>query len=412
MPNSLSIRPWMYANEQHKTRPIFWSVFNHENQISTKFDFKSDALLFKKKLPHATLYFHWYEDEMSKLHWNVEPTETYAELCKHRAIELRETYDYLRLWYSGGADSHSALLSFVNNNIPLDEVVILLYPDKNVDDVTKCTANEVLIAAIPQLKQIVDKIPNTKITILEGTDKDLDQWFAPKSDVIQSAIDLVDGSADFFVDLAWGFPKILKNTFKKNFCDIHGGSKVKLFKNGRKWYSYFVDSSLPPFYIANHTEDFFISRTVPSLYLKTVYNLKNYHLARNSTDRQVNSMYNNPTRDMEYNFAMGRDLVHPIATVKLYSTSHNIEQWEKLGVSGAKGTLMYNNIISSNQGQKWYQNHLEKQNILIENFGDFWNKDANNNIVPYLGFSGHLSKFYCLNDGKHYDSKQAGFKNY
>jgi hypothetical protein len=73
---------------------------------------------------------------------------------------------------------------------------------------------------------------------------------------------------------------------------------------------------------------------------------------------------------------------------------------------------MYNNIISSNQGQKWYQNHLEKQNILIENFGDFWNKDANNNIVPYLGFSGHLSKFYCLNDGKHYDSKQAGFKNY
>jgi predicted DNA-binding protein (MmcQ/YjbR family) len=84
----------MYANEQHKTRPIFWSVFNHENQISTKFDFKSDALLFKKKLPHSTLYFHWYEDEMSKLHWNVEPTETYAELCKQRAIELRERHEH------------------------------------------------------------------------------------------------------------------------------------------------------------------------------------------------------------------------------------------------------------------------------------------------------------------------------
>jgi hypothetical protein len=41
---------------------------------------------------------------------------------KLRAHQLRDTYDYLILNYSGGPDSHNILMTFLNNNIKLDEV--------------------------------------------------------------------------------------------------------------------------------------------------------------------------------------------------------------------------------------------------------------------------------------------------
>ena len=407
-----SLRQWVtISNEQHKERPIWWTVYDHETQLSTKFNFKADALLFKRTLPHATAYFHWYEDELARLNWSVEPTESCVELRKQRAHELRNTYNYIRLWYSGGPDSHTALMSFVNNNVYIDEIVILLYPDNKATNVADTTANEVMIAAFPQLKQIINLIPNTKITIVEASENDINHWFSGLTDNNKiPCFDALDGDlAQFHLDISWGISKVLGQTNKKNWCDIHGGSKVKLFKNKDKWYSYFVDTNLSTFYVQANSEDFFISRTIPNLYLKTVYNLKNYHTMMNSTDQQVNGIYADTTKHIEYNNAMGRETVHPISTIKLYHTTHNLAQWNNLMVSGAKSMQFYNNVISTAQGQTWYKNHIETQRFLIEEYSEFWNRDADNNIVPYLGYKGHLSTFYCLNDGKTYNSTQVGF---
>jgi hypothetical protein len=45
-------------------------------------------------------------------------------LYKERAQQLRDKYDYLILNYSGGPDSHNILMTFINNNIHLDEVYV------------------------------------------------------------------------------------------------------------------------------------------------------------------------------------------------------------------------------------------------------------------------------------------------
>jgi hypothetical protein len=70
------------------------------------------------------LPFRWDFNEAvySSYDWRIEPTETLEELYRQRAQQIRDRYDYLVLWFSGGADSSNVFNSFINNNIKLDEV--------------------------------------------------------------------------------------------------------------------------------------------------------------------------------------------------------------------------------------------------------------------------------------------------
>lgn len=70
--------------------------------------------------------WHWnYNNEFfSKYNWQQEPIESINELYRRRAQKLRNDNDYLILHYSGGYDSSNILYSFLDNNIPLDEILI------------------------------------------------------------------------------------------------------------------------------------------------------------------------------------------------------------------------------------------------------------------------------------------------
>ena len=46
------------------------------------------------------------------------------DLYKQRACQLRDRYSYLILYYSGGADSHNILRTFIDNDIKLDEICV------------------------------------------------------------------------------------------------------------------------------------------------------------------------------------------------------------------------------------------------------------------------------------------------
>jgi hypothetical protein len=54
--------------------------------------------------------------------WDQEPPIPLKELYHQRALQLREAYDHVVLFYSGGVDSWNILKTFVDNNIKLDEI--------------------------------------------------------------------------------------------------------------------------------------------------------------------------------------------------------------------------------------------------------------------------------------------------
>lgn len=86
-----------------------------------KFYSKTEALLAEVKtgLKHV---WHFNDEVFSSYNWRTEPSQSLDELYRMRAQQLRDQYDYLILWYSGGADSDNILRSFIENDIKLDEV--------------------------------------------------------------------------------------------------------------------------------------------------------------------------------------------------------------------------------------------------------------------------------------------------
>lgn len=64
-----------------------------------------------------------FETAFDFIDWSKEPAETFKELCKQRAQQIRDTNDYVILYFSGGSDSTTVLNAFVDNGIFIDEVV-------------------------------------------------------------------------------------------------------------------------------------------------------------------------------------------------------------------------------------------------------------------------------------------------
>ena len=66
----------------------------------------------------------YHDQHFSRYDWTKEPQESLPELYRQRAQQLRDNYDYLVLFYSGGVDSTTILNAFIKNNIPIDEIYV------------------------------------------------------------------------------------------------------------------------------------------------------------------------------------------------------------------------------------------------------------------------------------------------
>lgn len=71
------------------------------------------------------LTYHYNDDVFSSYDWTKEPEPEIGidEFYRRRAQQLRDTYDYIILQYSGGPDSQNVLDTFLKYDIKLDEVV-------------------------------------------------------------------------------------------------------------------------------------------------------------------------------------------------------------------------------------------------------------------------------------------------
>jgi hypothetical protein len=83
---------------------------------------KIDALKYSKST-NNTIYFYYHDDVYSKLDWSIEPPGDLDFYYKMQAQRIRDEYDYVVLFYSGGYDSTNILETFFYNNIPLDKIV-------------------------------------------------------------------------------------------------------------------------------------------------------------------------------------------------------------------------------------------------------------------------------------------------
>lgn len=117
----------------------------------------------------------------------IEPDQSLPALYRTRAQRLRDEYDYLILMYSGGSDSHQALMAFLNNDVFLDEVRTC-FPLKFIEQLADLVPSpehplgllyEYRLAVVPGLRRVGLMSPRTKITVVDTTDAyrgDMTDW--------------------------------------------------------------------------------------------------------------------------------------------------------------------------------------------------------------------------------------------
>lgn len=95
----------------------YWKVGNDI------FYHKPSALIAASKLKKLVSY-HFYDEVFDSFDRSLLGKKSLDALYLERAKQLREKYDYLILYYSGGSDSRNILMTFLNNNIKLDCVFV------------------------------------------------------------------------------------------------------------------------------------------------------------------------------------------------------------------------------------------------------------------------------------------------
>jgi hypothetical protein len=120
---------------------------------------------------------HWnFNDEIySCLDWTQEPKQSLEELYRQRAQQLRDKYDYLVLWFSGGADSTNILNSFIDNDIKLDEVASYVNYEATKDSYSWLNA-EIYHVAAPVVDKARIKQPELQHTIVDISQSTLDYF--------------------------------------------------------------------------------------------------------------------------------------------------------------------------------------------------------------------------------------------
>jgi hypothetical protein len=84
---------------------------------------KHQALMYATET-QAPISYHWFDDAFNNFDRSRLGQVSLDEMYITRAKQLRESYEYLILNYSGGADSWNILKVFLDNNIKLDHIMV------------------------------------------------------------------------------------------------------------------------------------------------------------------------------------------------------------------------------------------------------------------------------------------------
>ena len=87
---------------------------------------KIEALEWQRSSGH---FPEWYFNRQvfDHMDWFIEPSVDLWTMYQARARQIRETYDYCVIFYSGGSDSHNLLSAWLDAGCKVDEIATFHY---------------------------------------------------------------------------------------------------------------------------------------------------------------------------------------------------------------------------------------------------------------------------------------------
>lgn len=229
-----------------------------------EFESKIQALFYSNTIQKPVDWV-FNDIEFGMHNWEIEPLETLDCLYDRRARDLREKYDYLILSYSGGADSHNVLMSFVRQGLLVDEILVNTLEKgwkkhTTLDPNNKSSSNsgaEHYLQTLPRLKELENQISKTKITICDLTDHVYESflnvgnasWVMDKREAL-NPIGVTRYNYIYFSEVRKQFDK------SKKIGLILGVEKPKSLIHNGDFYIRFNDRAANMISIINHFTDY------------------------------------------------------------------------------------------------------------------------------------------------------------
>ena len=171
---------------------ISTSLLGHYLVDGKIFNDKIKAILYANE-NKKNIDYNFFSEIFTAINWNQEPETSLDQLYKIRAQQLRDKYDYLIAFCSGGADSCQMALSFLKNDIHLDEIYAAAplsglknFQENNQNTHATNIVSETFYAQMPFLNHVKSLYPKVKITVNDYFEDMLeykeDDWLFRSSD--------------------------------------------------------------------------------------------------------------------------------------------------------------------------------------------------------------------------------------
>lgn len=247
--------------------------------------------------------WHFNDEVYGAMPWQQNPDISLDELYRQRAQQLRDQYDYLVLWYSGGADSDTALNSFIDNDIKLDEVISWTNYSATGDQYDFCNG-EVFNVAVPKIKRLQESHPWIKHRIIDICQPLVD-FFADDSLQkdwtynVNSVADAINAAKPSLINTVTDWKNLANAGHKIAFITGTDKPRVRHHPDG-SWTFQFIDmfdNSVTPAQQASNDnigapEFFFWSPSSPMIVVKQAHTVKRYLQHAKATDPYLTTKSN------------------------------------------------------------------------------------------------------------------------
>ena len=354
---------------------------------------KLEAIELQNKTGHWP-YWRFNDEVFARQNWLQDPQLDLYELYKSRARQIRETYDYVVLFYSGGSDSVNILSAWMDAGLKIDEIATVwnLKGAKDPDDYMNAEVSRVVLPGIQRLK---DKGFEFKFRLIDITKHTVDFVNRVQSDYI------------YYVSNHFSPNNIIKSQFReriedyvniinsgKTMCFVWGSEKPQLFQDGNHHYLQFfdlVDNCVNPYTQARikdgwYDELFYWTPDLPKLVVKQAHTLLKFTETCNMLE-----FYQDKPNRYGYNYKLNKYITSNAAKIILYPT------WDPTTFNNGKPT----NVVFSER-DSWFWNGnadgVDMMRSLSDTFfktlGANWMNDGAN---PRSGIKCHASPKYYLN---------------
>jgi hypothetical protein len=241
---------------------------------------KIEAIEAQKRTGHFPEW-NFNRSVFDRVNWKVEPPGQLWDYYKARARQIRESYDYCVLFYSGGSDSHNLLSAWIDEGCYIDEIASYCYFDAGGRDAFM--NDEVDRVAIP----LVNELAKTQAINYRLIDF--------SQDVAESVKELDDDWA-YLSNFHWtpNAKAIIKWRQRikeyqdlisagKRVCFVWGSDKPKIFWDGKLYFQFvdIIDNCISPYTQNNYQngyydELFYWTPDMPELLVKQSHVIKQF----------------------------------------------------------------------------------------------------------------------------------------